>query len=140
MNVEAIRINQEWAGEPGHLFAQSAETTPMWCFQPRRSGNSTCKFATTQVWKKQLGGGQVAVLLVNNGDGPNDVAVDFAQLGLACGSGDGGCTVRDVWGGHNTTWVGGKNWTAAQLRAHDSQLLRVFPPPSKEDEDTPRRR
>lgn len=125
MNREAIRINKEWAGEPGALFSQSAETTPMYCFQPDRKGNPSCTYSTTQVWKKDQLGGQVAVLLVNNGNSSNDVTANLTALGFGC-SASKPCVAHDVWSGKNSS-VGAASYTAKGLISHDSALVRFFP-------------
>ena len=96
----------------------------MWCFKADRvTTNSTCTFATWQVWSKPLPGGAAAVLLVNNGRETADVTVEFAMLGVACAT-SGACRARDLWG-HADLGAVGASFTAKALTPHDSMFLVV---------------
>ena len=95
------------------------------CFKADRvTTNSTCSFATWQVWSKPLPGGAAAVLLVNNGRETADVTVELAMLGVACAAG-GTCRARDLWGHEDLGAVAGGSFTAKGLTPHDSMFVVV---------------
>jgi alpha-galactosidase len=86
-NVEAISINQQWAGHPGALVHNwSCPAAPQ--VSPLGAG-------CLQLWAKPLPGGKTAVLLLNTKSSPDNATVELAWLGLKRTA--GAVTVRDVW-------------------------------------------
>jgi alpha-galactosidase len=78
-NAEVLAINSDWAGFSGSRFFQSADVTAFtpcgWSWEPH-----SCAFATIQYWWKPLSNGDVAVLLMNNGVAPADLALEFHSV------------------------------------------------------------
>ena len=77
------------------------------------------------IWKKRLGGGRLALLLMNNKEATADVQVDWAKdlpSGLLTCPSDG-CRVRDV---HARKELGRfKEGFSATLLPHDSAFVVV---------------
>ena len=73
----------------------------------------------TQVWKKPLSNGDVAVALFNRGTTPQRIATTAQQVGLAQA---GSYTLRDLWQ-HTTTESAGR--IAAAVAPHSVVLMRV---------------
>lgn len=126
-NKEAIRVNQQWAGDSGRLHAQSTESDTF--------GNcgfgSPCKHPSWMVWTKALppavgGAARAAVLLMNNAPRPANVSADLAAVhGLPAGCGGAGCAVRDVW--RRADLPDRAAVLRAVLAPHDSALYVVTP-------------
>jgi len=91
-NTEAIAVNQAWAGDAGVRVAQASDKVH---FQNCNWGSAGCDHWAWMVWKKQLLGEKVAVLLMNNRNVSGKVEAQMSDLGIDCQS--GGCSVRDVW-------------------------------------------
>jgi len=97
-NVEAIQVNQLWAGDSGRLHAKSTEQTQL----PNCGSGSGCLQTSWMVWTKALAdkvdgvGRRAAVLLMNNGNATSVVSVDLGSVhGLEkCA---GAYAVRDLW-------------------------------------------
>lgn len=83
-NTEAIAVNQAWAGESGTPFNQSNTTLTI--------GTYTKGVPLWQCFSKAVGGGGVAVLLVNHGNTTLDVlGFEFGNVpGLKCSGGAAG--------------------------------------------------
>ena len=82
-----------------------------------------------EVWAKRLGGGKVAMLVVNTGahDTLDNIAVHLDSVGAACGA--SGCNVRDVWRKSNRPKVqsGSNSLPIGTLGPHASAFLVVAP-------------
>ena len=85
------------SGDAGVLVKKSEEMLPFtncaWGF------NQNCEHAATMVWKKQMNGGKMAVLLMNNRNVSADVNITWKHdllpdLHFHCAP--GGCPVRDI--------------------------------------------
>jgi hypothetical protein len=96
-NIDAIEINQDYAGFSGSLFASSKDTQD---FTPCGWWASHCSFAKTMSWYKPLSGRDVrkstmAILLMNNADTAAALSFKFADVpGLAAKTKT--CTFYDV--------------------------------------------
>jgi len=95
-NREAIAINQAWAGHSGSPFLQSAEIVRLdsvdW--QGPKTVPIIVKAPRWQYFYKPLGGGRVAVLMMNHGNQSDTLRLDMQDVPqLACHR----CRVRDVW-------------------------------------------
>ena len=109
--LQAIAINQAWAGHPGRLVWSGID--------PYYS-----------VVAKPLGGGAMAVLVVSkNGNGDMTVTFPLELFGLDSTGAVGGYAVRDVWGRRDLGVVAAHtgNWTVDHLSAHDSAFLKFTP-------------
>jgi len=72
-----------------------------------------------QVWKKALPDGTVAVAVFNLGSTPASITVNFGSTGVV-----GDVSVRDLVG-RNELGVFTDNWTAANVPAHGSRLVKL---------------
>jgi alpha-galactosidase len=75
-----------------------------------------------QVWAGPLAGGDVAVLLLNAGNGTKEITAHWADIGLKSGV---AAKAIDVWTGEG---VGTKSGAvSASVAAHDSAVFRLSP-------------
>jgi hypothetical protein len=105
-NTEAIAVNQQWAGQPGRLVASEA---------------------AYQVWAKQLPGGDVAVLVLNRGSGPVDVAINASSIAPSLTASS---PARDIWKQKNVSGVVSADgaFRVSALPSHDSAFYRFAAP------------
>lgn len=127
-NVDAIAVNQRWAGLPGGQLAQrSADNVTLEHCSPEWAGDKNCSVPATQGWYKPLPGGAVALLLVNNDPAasPRTVRADFARVpGLACAP---TCAVFDVWA-QAPAAAPANGFFEAALASHDSAFVVLSAP------------
>lgn len=103
-NVEAIAVNQGWAGHPGRRVT---------------TGNSSYA-----VWKKPLPQSRVAVLVVSMlqpGSPKIDMGVDLSTVAPGCASQE--CAVLDVWKQQDAGHTQGSTYPVRGLAGHDSAFL-----------------
>ena len=117
-NTEAIAINQAWAGAAGVRVAFSNASVQF----PYCGGMfPTCSAPAWEVFSKPLAGGGSALLVLNHGDAPVDVAVDLAAVPLlACAA--AACNVRDVWA-HADAGTATGTFVAKAVGSHDSLFV-----------------
>jgi len=101
-NLEAISINQEWAGHPGRLILTDGQG---------------------QVWGKPLKGGHYAVLFLNRGEEPISLSITLAQLGVEAGE----YIVRDIWRHRSLDKTISKTVTAPDIAKHDCWFIKLIP-------------
>lgn len=119
-NTEAIAVNQQYAGFSGTIFFSSADQT---AFAPCGWWLPNCSFPTQQFLYKPLPGGDVAVLLMNNGVAAADIPLTLASIP---GWTAGGAAVRDIWAHATLPPVRGA-LTAKAVGARDSAFFRLTP-------------
>ena len=96
-NKEAIAVDQAWAGHPGDLLAQAAETVVLLHCVPIWAGDGNCSLPVWQQMAKPLPSGAAAVVVANNGFSVVTTQINLTAVpGLACAAGGGSCAVRDV--------------------------------------------
>lgn len=111
-NKEAIAVNQAWAGESGLPFAESNDTVDI--------DKWTRGIPAWQYISKALGGGRVAVLLVNHRNSTAHLQFSFASVpGLGCSL----CSVRAIWERKDLGPFSGG--FGARVAAHGSSFLVV---------------
>ena len=123
-NREALAVNDAWAGDAGVLIKQSEEMLPFanchWGF------NQFCNNSAWMVWKKELPGDKVAILLMNNRNTTANVSVSWtdlpADMEFRCAA--GGCPVRDIFA-HEDLGVHEGGFTATNVASHDSSFVIV---------------
>jgi len=127
-NIEAIAVNQAWAGHPGGALPLAASSTnatasttgPTTSVSGGASGDA-------RAWAKPLSGGRVAVVLVNmRAAGAIDV-----DLGVPAASWlpplPRDAAVRDVWARKGAGAAVAGKFAVRGLAAHDSRFL-IFSP------------
>lgn len=123
-NREALAVNDAWAGDAGQLVWASDKLIQFpnchWGF------NKFCDVPAAMVWKKQLSGGKLAVLLMNNDNTTADVSVawDAAPIGSTVKCSAAGCDVRDIHA-HKDLGSFADGFTAKALAPHDSVFITV---------------
>lgn len=122
-NTEAIAIQSDYAGFSGSRFFASDDVT---FFTPCGWWAANCTFPSRQYWYKPLSNGDVAVLLMNNGDAPADLALEFhAVPGFVIPQGSL-ARVRDVWNRADLGEMDGA-FVARAVPSRDSVFLRLTP-------------
>ncbi|HLP08910.1 MAG TPA: glycoside hydrolase family 27 protein [Opitutaceae bacterium] len=97
---EALAIDQDPAGKEGWRFRA----------EPGR-----------EIWVRELGNGDWAVALLNTGDKPAELSIDFGHMWFLGGK----CQVRDIWDKKDAGTTE-KPFTK-RLESHDVALLRLTP-------------
>lgn len=122
-NAEALAIHGDYAGMSGTRFFASDDVT---LFTPCGWWAKNCSFASVMYWYKPLSNGDVAVLLMNNGDAPADLTLEFHNVpGFVMPQGSL-ARLRDVW---NHVDLGEQDgaWVAHSVASRDSVFLRITP-------------
>lgn len=96
-NVEAIAVNQIWAGHPGRQVAANQ---------------------TLQVWAKNLSASAQAVYVVNMSPSPINYIVDVTEFGLPKTT----TVVRNIWTHKTESAVAGL-YAINRLQSHDSAFI-----------------
>jgi len=116
-NALALKINQEWAGQPGGLAECSGEN-----FTTHDVTTTVTSFPYWQIWHKPLKAIQnkvtAAVLVINLSDGPRNVTLTYAAVESLLGD---IVTGIDVWTGESIE-LGVKS-TVFSLDPHASRFL-----------------
>ena len=128
-NKQAISINQQWAGNPGNLVANSTvyreyatEHGADGGFLPEQR---TDLYPTWQVWRKPLTTptkGQ-AVLVINLSDEPQDVTVRYVDVDAGLGD---DVVATDVWTGQQVS-VGKSAAVLKGIEPHGNVFLVLKP-------------
>jgi hypothetical protein len=128
------QINQDWNGFSGSVFASSSELTeisPCGFGGHNADPNTTsCVFPAWQSWYKPLSGRDtrhslMAVLLVNNGDTPQDLSFTFAEVPGLAGSSSSTFCLYDVWAGADLDGGRFGGYVAKAVAPHDSVFLKI---------------
>jgi alpha-galactosidase len=99
-NRDVIAVDQDWGGRQG--------------YKVRDDG-------ATEVWAKPMSDGSVAVVLLNRGRGPVEIATTAQEVGMKATD---GYTVRDLWK-HADAASDGR--IAASVPTHAVAMFRVWP-------------
>jgi hypothetical protein len=123
-NMDAIAVNQDYAGFSGSIFYESTEKEQ---FQPCSWGaRADCGFSVAMSWHKPLSGSDLrkstmAVLLMNNGGKAKDLSFKLSDVpGLKAQS---CCTAWSVWEGRSLGKVGAAGFAAKEVGSRDSVFL-----------------
>ena len=100
-NTEAIAVNQQWHGHPGHMAVGPGDDS-----------------SPEEVWIKPLAEGRMAVLVINMGEATETFSVDLAQLRLDAGA---RYHRRNVWTHSDEGSVQGG--FEVKLTPHDSYFI-----------------
>ena len=113
-NKEALAINQAWAGFSGSVFQEATERAIFF-----KEGGSV---GAWQFWNKPVGGGKVAVLMMNHAATQATLSVALASVPGLTGS---SFMVRDVWARKDIGAMSG-NYTVT-LDSHDAAFILLTP-------------
>ena len=106
-NKESIAVNEAWVGDAGKLIKYSKERVQVrncphtGCPSPKCNPlppgtPDSCHYPKWMIWKKEVAKGSVALLLINNDNDTQDVAVSWTDLKGLLHCPPAGCTVRDI--------------------------------------------
>lgn len=113
-NMEAIAVNQAWAGHPGAVLPLD------------ESGGVAVGSHNASAWAKPLPGGGVAVVLVNMREA-GAIDVDLAVPSALSPALPPTASVRDVWAHADAGAAVAGTFAVRGLEPHDSRFL-VFKP------------
>lgn len=120
-NMEAVAVNQAWAGHSGSPFKQAVEMVQLAHQQVKGRevlGEVHTDLPKWQYFQKPLGNGRVAVLMLNHADSTQNLTLSFADVpGLGCSR----CLVRDIWQRKDLGVLQGS--LTQTLVSHDSAFL-----------------
>ena len=118
-NTEAIAVNQAYVGDSGGVYATSAETVTLTdAFIEASAYETAVTTPKSQYLSKPLGGGKVAVLLMNSDSAKATLSTTFASIpGVTCTD----CNVRDIWAHKD---LGKKTGSVSvDVETHDAAFL-----------------
>ena len=116
-NTDALRINQAWDGFSGSVFMQASTNITL-----HDDVGSSDPMPLFQAFNKPIGGGQIAVLVMNHNNVTSTITIPFTKIpGLSSVN----VSAYDVWAqkaiGHVST-----SWTVT-LRTHASAFVILTP-------------
>lgn len=146
-NTEALAVHSAWPSATSGDFANATHPGALVVTDGVYT-QGRIQHYTWQVWAKNVSANSVAVLLVNTGDAPQDVQVNFHQGIVPCVKAGQGCTdaklaqlcapvcsatisgppavkVRDLWNRKALPDMTDGKFVANQLGAHDSAFVLV---------------
>jgi len=121
-NREVLQVNQRWAGWSGSAFFSSPEKTH---FSLCHWERTPCDIPTIQYLYKPQPNDQVAVLLMNNGETPRDLLLEFHLIPLIKKSGQ--YRLRNLWDRKDIPGTFAGSYLAKQVISHDAIFLLVTP-------------
>lgn len=117
-NTEVLEVNQAYVGDSGGVFKTATEMLSFTDAMTEVLGEAAVSSPAWQLLQKPIGGGRVAVLLMNSADSTADVTVNFADVpGVTCTS----CKVRDIWA-HKDLGTADSKYTVS-VASHDAAFL-----------------
>jgi len=116
-NKEALAVNQAWANFSGSSFLEGTEKVHL-------GSEDAFAVGAWQYWYKPVGGGKIAVLLMNHATTSASLTLTFNTVpGIPAGTTN--VAVRDIWTQQD---VGVKNTSyTVTLNSHDSAFLMLTP-------------
>jgi len=117
-NKEALAVNQAWAGFSGSSFLEGTEKVHF------KGNEGAFSVSAWQYWYKPVGGGKIAVLLMNHATTSASLTLTFSTVpGIPAGTTT--VAVRDIWAQQD---VGVKTTSySVTLNSHDSAFLMLTP-------------
>lgn len=126
-NKEAIAVNQAWAGHSGSPFKQASKTVALADFNMVLGGVVTPHSGAVASWQffyKPVGGGKVAVLMMNHDVMSQKLRLNFADVpGF---SSQTSCHIRDIWAHQDVPAPNGAYYET-EVASHDSAFLVLTP-------------
>mmetsp|Transcript_2696 Transcript_2696/g.4600 ORF Transcript_2696/g.4600 Transcript_2696/m.4600 type:complete len:432 (-) Transcript_2696:53-1348(-) len=127
-NKEILAVNQAWAGHSGSPFKSSSSHVKLddYHYYTMNHGIPIPHWGSPPTWQffyKPVGGGQIAVLLMNHDEKATDLVLSFSDVpGLACHK----CKVRCLYM-HTDLGDHDGNFTAQAVPSHDSRMFMLTP-------------
>jgi alpha-galactosidase len=119
-NTEVLAVNQAYVGDSGGQYDASEELlehTDAFIEAPE-NGEPRVSAPKHQYLYKPIGGGKVAVLLMNSDSATATLEADFSKVpGVTCTT----CSVRDIWAQKDLGSFDGK-WSGS-VESHDAAFL-----------------
>jgi len=123
-NTEIIEVNQAYAGFSGSSFASSDNYVALTdAYIENTEGEEPVLAPSSTYLYKPLGGGKIAVVLLNSGDSAADLEFKFTDIPHVTGS---TFNVRDLWA-HKDLGSATGSFTAKQVASHDCAFLVLTP-------------
>jgi hypothetical protein len=117
-NTDALRVNSAWAGFSGSVFLDANNAT----VTLRDAIEETAPVPAWQAFNKPLGGGEIAVFVMNHASTSASITIPFSEVpGLTSTN----VNAYDVWaqkalGPVSTSWT-------VTLRSHQSAFVTLTP-------------
>lgn len=125
-NKEIIAVNQAWAGHSGSPFKNATEFVQLEDYNSLLQGTVTAHEGATPSWQmfyKPVGGGKIAVLLLNHDSKATDFTLKFSDIpGIQCTK----CTVRCLYAHKDLGSFDGSHDSPA-VASHDSRMYMIAP-------------
>ena len=122
-NTEVLAVNQAYAGDSGGVYDTSMDRVELTdAYIEANDDEARVQTPSHQYLAKNIGGGKVAVLLMNSGNGTATLTADFSKVpNSPCTDATHFCHVRDIWnhkdlGTFQGTWSG-------PVDSHDAAFL-----------------
>ena len=118
-NKEILAINQAYEGDSGGVYDSSTNTVELTdAYIEATETESRVLAPSYQYLAKPIGGGKVAVLLVNSESTSQTLEADFSKVpGVSCTN----CAVRDIWEHKDLGSFNGK-WSTS-VAGHDAAMI-----------------
>ena len=118
-NKEVLAVNQAYFGDSGGVYETSTHTVELTdAFIEASPSEPRVTAAAYQKLYKPVGGGKVAVLLMNSDTATHTMQANFSKVpGLSCTS----CPVRDIWN-HKDLGTASGSWSGP-VGGHDAAFL-----------------
>ena len=112
-------MNQAYVGDSGGVYDTSDNTVELTdAFIEATAAEARVQTPSYQYLAKPIGGGKVAVFLMNSENSAQTLEADFAKVpGVSCSS----CHVRDIWSHKDLGAFEGK-WSG-MVAGHDAAFL-----------------
>lgn len=118
-NTEILAVNQAYMGDSGGVYDSSESTVELTdAFIEADESEERVTTPSYQYLAKPIGGGKVAVLLMNSEESSQVLEADFAKVpGVSCSA----CHVRDIWN-HQDLGISHGKWSGS-VDGHDAAFL-----------------
>ena len=118
-NTEVLAVNQAYVGDSGGVYQTSEDYVELTdAYIEATESEARVLTPEFQYLAKPIGGGKVAVFLMNSKSSAQVLEANFAKVpGLSCSS----CHVRDIWN-HKDLGIFEGKW-AGSVASHDAAFL-----------------
>lgn len=123
-NREVLAVNQAYEGDSGGVYDSASQTIRLYSDDDEENYNFFADIPVYQYLSKPIGGGKVAVLLMNSDETENTLTANFSDIpGLDddCQPNDCEYVVRDIWN-HATLGSFHQTWSVS-VESHDAAFV-----------------